>query len=108
MTEREPYAAGPATGAQGRKDGEKWTRILVRELRHPPEKVRQALTDPGHPREWAPFDADASLGSVGTVKLTTVGAPATQALLDRLDYHLDGRAPADLFQGFAGVRSLHG
>jgi uncharacterized protein YndB with AHSA1/START domain len=67
---------GPASGAQIRKDGEKWTLILVRELRHSPEKVWQALTDPAHLGEWAPFEADGSLGRVGTtVKLTTVGAP---------------------------------
>ena len=77
MTDREQYAPGPASGAQARKDGEKWTLILVRELRHSPEKVWQALTDPAHLHEWAPFDADGSLGTVGnTVKLTTVGAPA--------------------------------
>ncbi|MFL6352754.1 MAG: SRPBCC family protein [Bryobacteraceae bacterium] len=76
MANREQYAPGPASGAQIRKDGEKWTLILVRELRHSPEKVWQALTDPAHLREWAPFEADGNLGAVGnTVKLTTVGAP---------------------------------
>src|SRR5438046_337534 len=76
MNDREQYSPGPASGAQVRKDGEKWTLILVRELRHSPEKVWQALTDPAHLREWAPFEADGSLGTVGTtVKLTTVGAP---------------------------------
>jgi uncharacterized protein YndB with AHSA1/START domain len=75
-TDREQYTPGPASGAEVRKDGEKWTLILVRELRHSPEKVWQALTDPAHLREWVPFDADLSLGEVGTtVKLTTVGAP---------------------------------
>ena len=75
MTYREQYAPGPASGAQVREDGEKRTLILVRELRHSPEKVWQALTDPAHLHEWAPFDADGSLGTVGaTVKLTTVGA----------------------------------
>jgi uncharacterized protein YndB with AHSA1/START domain len=78
MTDREQYTPGPARGAQVRKDGEKWTLILVRELRHSPEKVWQALTDPAHLREWAPFDADGSLDTVGTVKLTTVGAPTPQ------------------------------
>ena len=74
MTDREHYAPGPASGAQIRKEGEKWTLILVRELRHSPEKVWQALTDPAHLREWAPFDADGNLGTAGTtVKLTTVG-----------------------------------
>jgi uncharacterized protein YndB with AHSA1/START domain len=74
MSDREPYGPGPASGAQVRKDGEKWTLILVRELRHPPEKVWQALTDPAHLREWAPFDAEGSLHTVGaTVKLTWAG-----------------------------------
>ncbi len=79
MTDREQYGPGPASGARIQKDGEKWTLILVRELRHSPEKVWQALTDPAHLREWAPFDADGSLGIAGTtVKLTTVGAPTPQ------------------------------
>jgi len=56
MTDREQYTPGPASGAQVQKDGEKWTLILVRELRHSPEKVWQALTDPAHLREWAPFE----------------------------------------------------
>src|SRR5207249_7501505 len=89
MTARELYAPGPAGGAQVRRDGETWTLILVRELHHAPEKVWQALTDPAQLRQWAPFDADASLGTVGTtVKLTTVGAPpphATEPTLTRAD-----------------------
>src|SRR5439155_1288158 len=79
MTDREQYAPGPAYGAQIKKDGvdkDKWTLILIRELRHAPEKVWQALTDPAHLREWAPFEVDGSLGTVGTtVKLTWVGTP---------------------------------
>jgi len=78
VADREQYTPGPASGAQVRKDGEKWTLILVRELRHSPEKVWQALTDPAHLREWAPFEADGSLGTVGTVKLTTVRATTPQ------------------------------
>jgi uncharacterized protein YndB with AHSA1/START domain len=70
------YIPGPACGAEVKKDGEQWTLILVRDLRHSPEKVWQALTDPAHLREWSPFDADGSLATAGaTVKLTTVGAP---------------------------------
>jgi uncharacterized protein YndB with AHSA1/START domain len=75
MSSRDSYKPGPATGAEVRKDGDNWTLVLVRELRHPPAKVWQALTDPAELREWAPFDADRSLGSVGTVTLTTIGAP---------------------------------
>jgi uncharacterized protein YndB with AHSA1/START domain len=79
MTEREQYKPGPASGARVLKDRvkdeNKWTLILVRELRHSPEKVWQALTDPAQLREWAPFVTDGSLGEVGTVKLTWVGNP---------------------------------
>jgi len=89
MTVREQYTPGPARGAQVLKDGEKWTLVLVRDLRHSPEKVWQALTDPAHLREWAPFDADGSLGKAGaTVKLTTVGAPTphvTETRVTRAD-----------------------
>ena len=75
MTDREQYTPGPASGAQVRKGGEKWTLILVRELRHSPEKVWLSLTDPVQLREWAPFEVDGNLGTVGTVKLTWVGTP---------------------------------
>jgi uncharacterized protein YndB with AHSA1/START domain len=79
MTPHEPYTPGPISGAQVRKDGEKWTLILVKELRHAPEKVWQALTDPAHLREWAPFIADGSLDTVGaTVNLTWVGTGRAQ------------------------------
>jgi uncharacterized protein YndB with AHSA1/START domain len=75
MSGRASYEPGPATGAEVRKDGEKWTLVLVRELKHPPEKVWAALTDPAQLHEWAPFDADRSLASPGPVSLTTVGTP---------------------------------
>src|SRR5579864_3090385 len=79
MTNRDQYTPAPANGAEIRKDGEKWTLVLVRELRHSPEKVWQALTDPAHLHEWAPFEVDRSLGTAGTtVNLKWVGAPAPQ------------------------------
>ena len=89
MNSRAQYAPGAASGAEVRKDGEKWTLVLVRDLRHAPDKVWQALTDPAQLREWAPFDADTSLAATGaTVKLTTVGAPAphvTETKVTRAD-----------------------
>ena len=80
MIAREQYKPGPATGAQVRKnEGDKWTLILVRELHHSPEKVWQAITDPTHLREWAPFVADGNLGTAGkTVNLTWVGTGQQQ------------------------------
>jgi uncharacterized protein YndB with AHSA1/START domain len=88
MSRREQYAPGAATGAEVRKEGEKWTLIVVRDLSHPPAKVWKALTEPEHLREWAPYDSDQSLGTVGTVKLSTVGAPAphvTETKVKRAD-----------------------
>jgi uncharacterized protein YndB with AHSA1/START domain len=89
MNNRQQYTPGPARGAQVQNDGDKWTLILVRELRHPPEKVWQALTDPAQLREWAPFESDGSLDTAGnTVKLTTVGAPTprvTETKVTRAD-----------------------
>lgn len=77
MINSQQYTPGPAN-ADVRKDGEeKWTLILVRELRHSPEKVWQALTEQAQLREWAPFDLDSDLGAAGSkVKLTWIGAPA--------------------------------
>ncbi len=89
MTDRQQYTPGPASGAQVRKDGQTWTLILVRELRHSPEKVWQALTDPAQLRHWAPFDADENLGTAGTIaRLTTVRAPVphvTETTVTRAD-----------------------
>jgi uncharacterized protein YndB with AHSA1/START domain len=78
MSSRDSYMPGPAGGAEVRKDSEKWTLILMRELHCAPAKVWQALTDPIQLREWAPFDADRSLASVGLVRLSTVGTPTPQ------------------------------
>ena len=78
MADREQYRPGPAHGARVQKDGETWTLVLVRELRHPPAMVWEALTDPAQLSEWAPFDADHNLASAGPVKLTTVGTPTPQ------------------------------
>lgn len=76
MSKRENYAPGSAFGAEVQKEGEKWTLVLVRDLKHPPTRVWEALTQPEHLREWAPFDSDRSLGAVGAAKLTTVGTPS--------------------------------
>ena len=90
MIGREQYLPGPASGARIQKrDGETWTLVLVRQLRHSPSKVWQALTDPAHLREWAPFDSDGNLAVEGsTVRLTTVGAPTllvTETTVTRAD-----------------------
>jgi uncharacterized protein YndB with AHSA1/START domain len=78
MNGRETYTPGAAIGAHVRKDEDRWTLVLVRELSHSPSKVWQALTEPEHLRQWAPFDADRTLDTAGPVTLSTVGAPTVQ------------------------------
>ena len=95
------YALGSAYGASVEKDGDQWTLVLVRELKHAPSKVWSALTDPEQLKHWAPFDTDKNLGSAGThANLTTVGAPqlhVTETVVKRaeaprvLEYTWGGR-----------------
>ena len=83
------YTPGAADLAHVEKDGDQWTLVLTKQLRHSPAKVWEALTDPAQLREWAPFDADGNLGKAGAaVNLTTVGAPGphvTEAKVIRAD-----------------------
>lgn len=63
--DRNSYEPGPAGGARIiRADGDTWGLVLVREFRHAPAIVWQALTEPEQLREWAPFDVDMSDSSV--------------------------------------------
>lgn len=90
MTAPAPYSPGPATGTRVEKaDGPSWTLVVVRTIRHAPEKVWTALVDPAQLSQWAPFDADGSMATAGaTVKLTTVGAPSphvTETVITRAE-----------------------
>ena len=89
MATHDAYDPGPAGSARIlRQDGETWGLILERELRHAPNVVWKALTDPDQLREWAPFDADGSLGVAGNrVRLTTVNAVAfvSEAVVTRAE-----------------------
>jgi uncharacterized protein YndB with AHSA1/START domain len=88
MNDRSTYKPGSALGATVEKEGDRWTLVLIRDLSHPPARVWRALTDPEHLREWAPFDANKTLGTVGTVQLTTVGTPkphVTETIVKRAD-----------------------
>ena len=106
MSNRETYVPGPAAGAEVQKDGDTWTLVLVRELRHPPAMVWQALTDPAQLSQWAPFDADRSLAAVGPVKLTTIGAPAPYATTETQVKRAD--APQALEYSWGGRRHALG
>jgi uncharacterized protein YndB with AHSA1/START domain len=65
MTDRRPLA-----DVQCRADGDRRQLVFVRELRHPPERVWTALTEPEQLRAWSPYTADRSLERPGDVTLT--------------------------------------
>lgn len=76
----------PGPGVQIRREGDHWTLIVVRDLRHAPEKVWRALTDPAHLRQWAPFDTNRPLDSIGPAQLDWAGAPqTTETVVTRAD-----------------------
>jgi uncharacterized protein YndB with AHSA1/START domain len=63
---------GPVGDATVVPDGDTWTLIFIRELRHAPAVVWQALTDPAEIDQWAPFTAERDLGTTGDTELTMV------------------------------------
>src|SRR3954468_1788119 len=63
---------GPIGDATVVPEGDTWTLIFIRELRHAPALVWQALTDPAEIDQWAPFTAERDLGATGDTELTMV------------------------------------
>jgi uncharacterized protein YndB with AHSA1/START domain len=51
---------------------DRWTLVFVKELRHPPEKVWAALTEPAQLSRWAPYTADRNLGDTGDAMLRMI------------------------------------
>jgi uncharacterized protein YndB with AHSA1/START domain len=101
MTAQAQYAPGPAAGAEiTKRDGDKWELVLTRHLRHSPQRVWDALTDPAQLHQWAPFETDGNMGSAGaTVKLTTVGAPGPHVVETKI---LRAEAPKVLEYNWGG------
>jgi uncharacterized protein YndB with AHSA1/START domain len=77
---RDDYRPSPLGPAEAEKDGEHWTLVFHRDLRHPPEKVWSALTDPGQLDQWAPWIADRDLGRPGDVTLTMIDGETRQEM----------------------------
>lgn len=74
---RTSFEAGPLADVECRSDAGRWTLVFVRDVRHPPEKVWAALTDPEQLREWAPYTADRNLGHPGDATLTMIDGEVT-------------------------------
>jgi uncharacterized protein YndB with AHSA1/START domain len=74
------FDAGPLADASVVPDGDAWTLIFVKELRHPPVAVWTALTDPAELDQWAPFAAERDLGTTGETTLTMIDGDTRMAL----------------------------
>jgi uncharacterized protein YndB with AHSA1/START domain len=71
---------GPLAEVTYEAAADRWTLVFVRLLRHTPETVWDALTDPAQLGEWSPFRASRDLGSPGDATLTMVDGQTTQDL----------------------------
>jgi uncharacterized protein YndB with AHSA1/START domain len=80
MNARASYKPSAGMARMEKKPGDMWTLVLVKSLRHSPDVVWSALTDPAQLKQWAPYDADKNLTAGANVKLTTVGAPQEHAV----------------------------
>jgi len=74
------FEPGPLAEVAIHATADGWTLVFVRDLRHPPEKVWAALTEPAQLREWAPYTADRDLSSLGEATLTMIDGEVTEDL----------------------------
>ena len=64
------FDPGPLAQVECRREGDRWTLLFTRRLRHPPAKVWGALTNAAQLCEWAPFQPDRDLGEPGPATLS--------------------------------------
>jgi len=72
-------ASGPLADVAAELVDGGWTLVFVRDLRHPPEKVWGALTEPAQLRAWAPFVPDRDLAGTGPATLTIIDGDRSEA-----------------------------
>jgi uncharacterized protein YndB with AHSA1/START domain len=77
---RTTFEPGPLAHVECRPSGGRWALVFVRDLRHAPEKVWAALTEPAQLREWAPFTTDRDLGRPGEATLTMIDGEVAEDL----------------------------
>jgi uncharacterized protein YndB with AHSA1/START domain len=77
---RATFQPGPLAEVEYRAEEGRLTLIFVRVLRHPPDKVWAALTDPAQLREWAPFTTDRPLSRTGDATLTMIDGDVSEDL----------------------------
>jgi uncharacterized protein YndB with AHSA1/START domain len=63
-----------------RTAGDQWTLVFVRDLKHSPERVWAALTEPAQLSEWAPYTSSRELDSPGDATLTMIDGDVAEDL----------------------------
>lgn len=77
---RATFEPGALAEVDGRASDDRWTLIFIRDLRHPPEKVWAALTEPAQLRQWAPFTTDRNLSRLGDATLSVIDSDTSYDL----------------------------
>lgn len=81
---RTTFEPGPLAEVSSRAADGRWTLVFVWMLRHPPETVWKALTEPEELRRWAPYTADRDLSTTGEATLTMIDGETEQDLPARV------------------------
>ncbi|MGW4964071.1 SRPBCC family protein [Nonomuraea sp. NPDC004186] len=66
------YHPSPPAQVDCEATEDRWTLVFTRDLRHPPEKVWAALTEPEQLAAWAPYTADRNLSEAGGATITMI------------------------------------
>jgi uncharacterized protein YndB with AHSA1/START domain len=77
---RKDFEPGPLGDVSHEHGGRRWTLVFVRTLRHPPERVWTALTEPSELDAWSPWAADRDLGRPGEATLTMIDGDTREPL----------------------------
>lgn len=77
------YDPGPLDTVACEPVGQRWTLVLTRQLRHPIDKVWEAVCDPEQLAVWSPFSASRRLDEIGEVDLRMIpdGTPMPSHVL---------------------------
>ncbi len=60
---RKDFDPGPLAPVEYTREGDRWTLVFVKDVRHPPARVWDALTRPQELEKWAPFRPDRDLSA---------------------------------------------
>lgn len=85
------FTPGPLSHVEHDVDGARSTLVFVRHLHHPPARVWAALTNPDLLRQWAPFDPDCTLATIGPVVLRMSDGETTEEFAGEVRHAVEPR-----------------